>query len=130
LTHYLTLGEILEIHRRIIMQTGGISEVRNLAGLESALAQPRMTSAGRDLYPSLAAKAAALCFSVVQNHPFIDGNKRCGHAAMETFLVLNGKEIKSSVDEAEQVILQMASGKLSREKLTLWVLEHIRDRKL
>lgn len=127
---YLTLGEILEIHRRIIMQTGGISEVRNLAGLESALAQPRMTFAGRDLYPSLAAKAAALCFSVVQNHPFIDGNKRCGHAAMETFLVLNGKEIKSSVDEAEQVILQMASGKLSREKLTLWVLEHIRDRKL
>jgi death-on-curing protein len=124
------LGEILEIHRRIIMQTGGISEVRNLAGLESALAQPRMTFAGRDLYPSLAAKAAALCFSVVQNHPFIDGNKRCGHAAMETFLVLNGKEIKSSVDEAEQVILQMASGKLSREKLTLWVLEHIRDRKL
>lgn len=124
---YLTLGEVLELHRRIIIQTGGTSGVRNLAGLESALAQPRVTFAGRDLYPSLAAKAAALCFFVIQNHPFIDGNKRCGHAAMETFLALNGKEAESSVDEIEQVILQAASGKLSLEKLASWVLKHMRD---
>ena len=82
---YLSLGEVLELHRLIIQQSGGAVGVRNLAALESAIAQPRMTFDGHDLYPSLEAKAAAICFFIVQNHPFLDGNKRCGHAAMETF---------------------------------------------
>lgn len=83
-----------------------------------------MTFIGHDLYPSLESKAAAICFFIVQNHPFIDGNKRCGHAAMETFLVLNGKEIIMTVDEAEWIILQVASGTLALEKLIDWVQGH------
>jgi len=118
---YLTLGEVLELHRRIIQRTGGAVGVRNLAALESTLAQPRMTFDGQDLYPSLEAKAAAICFFIVQNHPFIDGNKRCGHAAMETFLVLNGKEIEAAIDEVERIILQVASGTLALEKLVDWL---------
>jgi death-on-curing protein len=61
--------------------------------LESALAQPRATFGGTDLYPGLIEKAAALGFSLVMGHPFVDGNKRTGHAAMETFLILNGHEL-------------------------------------
>jgi death-on-curing protein len=118
---YLSLGEVLELHRRIIQQTGGAVGVRNLASLESAVAQPRLTFAGNDLYPSLEAKAAAICFFIVQNHPFIDGNKRCGHAAMETFLVLNGKEIGAGIDEVERIILQVASGNLALENLVDWL---------
>jgi death-on-curing protein len=122
---YLTLGEVLELHRRIIQQTGGASGVRNLAALESAVAQPRMTFEGKDLYPTLADKAAALVFFIVQNHPYLDGNKRCGHAAMETFLVLNGKEIKAPVDEVEKIIMKMASGKFSRKNFVDWLAEYI-----
>ena len=118
---YLSLGEVLELHRRIIQQTGGAVGVRNLASLESAVAQPRLTFAGNDLYPSLEAKAAAICFFIVQNHPFIDVNKRCGHAAMETFLVLNGKEIGAGIDEVERIILQVASGNLALENLVDWL---------
>ena len=72
-----------------------------------------MTFEGKDLYPTIEDKAAALAFFIVQNHPYLDGNKRCGHAAMETFLVVNGKEIEAPVDEVEKIILEMASGKLS-----------------
>lgn len=60
------------------------------------------------------------------NHPFVDGNKRIGHAAMETFLVLYGHEVSAEVDDAEQVILELAAGNLSREELLEWVTSHIR----
>ena len=65
----------------------------------SVVAQPKATFGGVDLYPTVVEKATALCFSRVQNHPFVDGNKRVGHAAMETFLVLNGTEIDAAVDD-------------------------------
>jgi death-on-curing protein len=81
---YLTLNEVLELHSQIISQSGGTPGILNLSALESALAQPRMTFGGGDLYSTIADKAAALGFSLVTNHPFVDGNKRTGHAAMES----------------------------------------------
>jgi death on curing protein len=111
-TRYLTVGEVLELHRRIIASSGGAFGIRDLGALESALTQPRLTFGERELYPTVIEKAAALGFSLIQNHPFIDANKRTGHAAMETFLVLNGYEIDATVDEQEQAILQVASGTL------------------
>ena len=122
---YLSLSEALELHRRIIGQSGGALGVLNLSSLESALAQPRMTFGGRDLYPSVVDKASALGFSLIQNHPFLDGNKRTGHAAIELFLVLNGFEIHSSVDEQERIILQVASGEIERDTFTLWLGDHV-----
>ena len=71
-------------------------------------------------------KATALCFSLVMNHPFVDGNKRIGHAAMETFLVMNGFEIAANVAHAATTILTLAAGELSREELLEWVTSHIR----
>ena len=65
---------------------------------------------GKDLYSSLTEKAAVLCFSIVQGHPFVDGNKRTGHAAMATFLLLNGAEIDASIDQQEQIILKLKLG--------------------
>ena len=122
---YLTLVEVLSLHRQIIEQSGGALGVRDLGALQSALAQPRMTFGGEDLYPRLVDKAAAVGFSIVMNHPFVDGNKRTGHAAMETFLVLNGMEISASVDEQEQVILALASGNSGRESFVEWLKQHI-----
>jgi len=125
---YLALEEVLELHRLALEQTGGLAGVLDLSGLESALAQPQMTFAGQQLYPSLTEKAAALGFSVVCNHPFVDGNKRVGHAAMETFLVLNGWELSAGVDEQEQAFLQLAAGGFTREELAAWVKSHIQQR--
>ena len=85
---YLKLAEIVNLHLLIAKATGGASGIRDLGALESAIAQPKATFDGKDLYSSLTEKAAALCFSIVQGHPFVDGNKRTGHAAMATFLLL------------------------------------------
>lgn len=122
---FLTLNEVLELHRRLLEQAGGLLGIRDLGGLESALAQPRMTFASRDLYPTLVEKASALGFSMIQNHPFVDGNKRTAHAAMETFLILNGSEISAEVGEQEATILRVASGAMSREEFTQWLRSHI-----
>jgi death-on-curing protein len=73
---YLTIAEVLETYQRVMQQTGGLVGIRDLGALESAIAQPYMTFGGNELYPSLAEKAAALGFSLIQNHPFADGIKR------------------------------------------------------
>ena len=118
---FLTLNELLELHERILVQSGGSAGIRAIGGLESAIAQPRMTFDGQELYPTLVEKAAALGFSIIQNHPFVDGNKRTGHAAIEIFLFLNGFELEKSVDEQEKVILQVASGRMSRADFADWL---------
>jgi len=123
---YLSLGEVVELHRAIIERMGGATGIRDLGALESSLAQPKATFDGADLYPNVVEKAAALCFSLVLNHPFVDGNKRIGHAAMETFLVLNGHEIVASVDEQERVMLDVAAGGIRRAELTVWLASHTR----
>lgn len=68
---YLTLIEVLELHRRIIEQSGGAPGIRDIGLLGSAIAQPRITFDGEDLYPSLLEKAGILGFLIVMNHPFI-----------------------------------------------------------
>ena len=122
---FVRLTELLELHRRIIELSGGADGVRDIGLAESALAQPHMTFGGNDLYPSLSDKAAALCFSLVLNHPFVDGNKRIGHATMEVFLLLNGFELNAEVDDAESVILNLAAGKLDRAEFNKWVNKRI-----
>ncbi|ARV60257.1 death-on-curing protein [Nostocales cyanobacterium HT-58-2] len=122
---YLTLDEVLQLYHRIIEQSGGSVSISHFGGLESAIAQPQMTFGGEELYPTIVEKASTLGFSLIKNHPFTDGNKRIGHAAMEVFLVLNGYEIDAAVDEQEQVILQVASGELGRDEFTEWLRSHI-----
>lgn len=118
---FLTLEEVVRLHKLIIEQSGGAAGIIELGLLESALGQCRMSFGNRELYPSITEKAAAMCFSIVRNHPFVDGNKRTGHAAMEVFLVLNGYEIASTVDETEQIILLLASGGIEREEFLKWL---------
>ena len=126
---FLRLNEVLYLHRRIIEETGGSGELRDAGALESALAQPRMTFDGKDLYPGLAEKAAALCFSLVQNHPFVDGNKRVGHAATVAFLELNGYRLQAGVDEQEHMVLGVAAGSIDREGLVSWLRSHVIEKR-
>jgi death on curing protein len=120
---YLTLLEVLELHRQIMEQSGGGLGIRDLGLLESAVAQPLMTFGGEELYPSMIQKAVTVGFSIMMNHPFVDGNKRTGHAAMEVFLILNGQEISASVDEQEHIILAVASGRIGRDAFVDWLEE-------
>jgi death on curing protein len=122
---HISLGQVLELHRRIMEHSGGVPGILNLGALESAVQQPRMTFGGKDLYITLAEKATALAFSIIRNHPFLDGNKRTGHAAMEVFLVLNGHEIQALVDDAEEIILRVASGAIKREEFADWIEVHL-----
>jgi death-on-curing protein len=122
---YLTVNEVLEIYDRVMQQSGGSVGIRDLKALESAIAQPRMTFGGEDLYPTIVEKAVALGFSLIQNHPFVDGNKRTGHAGMEIFLVLNGYQINADVDEQERVVLRVASGEIGRDAFTEWLRAHL-----
>ena len=123
----LTVPEVLLLHERIISESGGGAGLRDSGALLSALSQPNATFDGNELYPTLEEKAAALCFFLVSNHPFVDGNKRVGHAAMETVLLLNGFEIDATVDEQEELILSVAAGRASRVALTDWLRAHTRQ---
>jgi death-on-curing protein len=122
---YIALNEIPDLYGQIMHHSGGSPGIHDLGALEAALAQPRMTFGGQDLYPTLVEKAATLAFSIISNHPFVDGNKRTGHAATEIFLLLNGHEIRASLDEQERIILQIAAGELERFEFTEWLRHHI-----
>lgn len=123
---YLALGEVVELHRRLREAAGGASGIRDFGALQSAIAQPKATFGGVDLYPTLVEKAAALGFSLVQGHAFVDGNKRVGHAAMETFLILNDAEIDAPVDDQERLILDLAAGRIGRSRLVDWLRQHVK----
>lgn len=121
MTRYLSLAEVLRLHGRIIAETGGSDGLRDLGLLASALAQPRQTFGGQDLYPSLVEKAAAAGYSLIKNHPFVDGNKRIGHAVVEAMPMLNGFELSAGVDESETEILAVAAGDRSRDEFRSWI---------
>src|SRR5438552_2737487 len=123
---YLTLAEIVKLHQLVIKTTGGASGIQTLGALESAIAQRKATFDNKDLYPTLVDKAAVFCFSIVQGHPFVDGNKRTGHAAMATFLHLNGADIDATIDQQEQIILALASGRMNRQEFAEWLNQHVR----
>jgi death on curing protein len=127
MTRYITLDQVMELHRQIIQQSGGGTGVRDQGALESAIAQPRMIFGGEELYATVVEKAAALGFSLIMNHPFVDGNKRVGHAAIEVFLVINGLEIIAPVDEQETIILSLANGSIDRQTFTDWLISRVNN---
>jgi death-on-curing protein len=115
---------VLTIHADLLQRYGGEPGLRDPGLLESALAQPRMTAGGREIHKTLFDKAAAYGFHVCNNHPFIDGNKRVAFVLMDVFLQRNGWEIISSEEEAYTTMISLASGKLSKAQLGIWLKGH------
>lgn len=120
----LSKSQVLLIHDQLITETGGSYGLRDEGMLDSALNAPFQTFGGEDVYPSLQQKATRLCFGLVKNHPFIDGNKRIGAHAMLVFLALNGIELQYSQTELSNIILQLAAGEIDTEDLLYWILSH------
>ena len=103
---FLSVEDLLEIAHGVL----GVVEVRDMGLLASAAGRPQTTVFGEDAYPTLADKAAALMHSVARNHALVDGNKRLAWSATRVFCLLNGRDIAFSVDDAEALVLAVATG--------------------
>jgi death-on-curing protein len=108
---YLTLPELLHVAERVL---GPEVAVRDYGLLEAALVRPQATAFGKDAYPCLDAKAAALLHSLARNHALIDGNKRLGLAATIAFYGLNGRRLTLSNDQAYDLVMNVAAGELDQ----------------
>lgn len=126
MTKYPTLDEVVAIHFRITEKTGGSQGVRDWDLLSSALGRPQATFGGKDLYPDIFLKAAALVQSLSANHPFVDGNKRTALATLEYFLYLKGLSIKAAQKEKVAFALWSENTKPKLEQITVWIKEHIK----
>ncbi|MBZ5553177.1 MAG: type II toxin-antitoxin system death-on-curing family toxin [Acidobacteriia bacterium] len=109
------------IHADLLRRYGGRPGIRDRNLLDSALAQPRMTFAGRSLHRTLFEKAAAYGYHVCQNHPFVDGNKRVAFVLMDLFLQNNGWTLTASEEDAYTVMINLADGRLSKQSLAKWL---------
>ena len=107
---YLTLAELLHVAERTL---DGPVEIRDVGLIESAVARPQASAFGEDAYPTLIAKAGALLHSIAKNHALVDGNKRLALAGRIAFLGLNGVRLTFSNDEAYELIMSVADGRLS-----------------
>ena len=123
--HRITLREVLRRHQSIIEHTGGALGIRDQGRVESVLALPFESYFGVEVYPEVTDKAAALAYLLCQGHPFVDGNKRIAHMAMEVLLIRNGLELCAPVDEGEATFLAVASGELDLEGLKDWVARQV-----
>ena len=120
----LTKKQILMLHSELIKTTGGSDGIRDIGLLESALETPFQSYDGEELYPSIQAKAARLCYGLVKNHAMVDGNKRIGVHAMLVFLSVNGYELEYTQKELSDIILDVAADKKQYEDVLQWLLEH------
>lgn len=120
----LTKGQILMLHSQLIKATGGCNGIRDDGLLDSALESPFHSFGGEELYPSIHAKAARLCYGLVKNHAMADGNKRIGAHAMLVFLAVNGYELRYTQKELSDLILDVADGKKDYDDILQWILEH------
>lgn len=111
---FLTLDEVLEIHRDQIERYGGLSGIRDMDLLRSALAAPAAGISEGYLHTDLFEMAAAYLYHIVQNHPFLDGNKRTGAVAADVFLALNGIDLEAHEDTYERIVRAVAAGKAGK----------------
>lgn len=120
----LSKQQILLLHSQLISETGGSDGLRDVGLLESAINSPFQQFENEDLYPTIQQKASRLCFGLVNNHPFIDGNKRISAHVMLVFLALNGIELEYTQDDLSSTILKLASNEISYQQLTKWIINH------
>lgn len=121
---YLTIKQIKQLHSELIRETGGSDGLRDEGLLESAVYAPLQTFDGEALYPSIQQKAAKLGTGLIQNHPFVDGNKRTGIHVMLVFLAVNGIVLSYTQADLIQVGLALADSKMDDVQLLQWIVTH------
>lgn len=116
---FLTLTEVLEIHRDQISRYGGTTGIRDIELLKSALGMPAATYGGEFLHTDVFEMAAAYLFRLVKNHPFLDGNKRVGAVAALVFLLLNGHDCDAPEDDFAEMVLSVARGEIDKAEVAV-----------
>jgi death on curing protein len=114
---FLSVEDVLSLHADQLALYGGEHGVRDLRLLESAIAQPRATYGGEFLHKDLFEMAAAYLFHIVQNHPFLDGNKRTGAVAALVFLDFNGIEINTPEGSLYDLTMSVATGRSGKPQI-------------
>lgn len=120
----LVREQIVLLHEHLIAETGGTTGIRDGGLLDAAIQAPFMSFDQKELFPSIQQKAARLCYGLIMNHPFVDGNKRIGTHVMLVFLGLNGIELEYEQKELIDMILSIASSHSLFEELLKWILDH------
>ncbi len=116
---YLNYNEILDIYREHTSKFGGFQAIRDNNHLLAVVANPQRQFAGQDLYPSIALKAAILVYSMIKNHPFVDGNKRTAFVCGRVFLRLNGHDV-GSLEAYHDLIIKIAATQATKEDALDW----------
>jgi death on curing protein len=122
---FLDVADVLMIQQDTIELEGGGRGVRDLGLLDAAVGMPRQTFGDEYFHPDLAAMASAYLYHIVQNHPFVDGNKRAGSMTALVFLDINGVTRLPGSKEFEDVTMSVASGTMSKAQVTTWIREKI-----
>lgn len=130
MTKYIQLEEVLAIRDRIMEITGGRKGILDFTLLYSAIERPKATFAGNDLYPTVFDKATAYLHSLIQNHPFNDGNKRTAVAVTLRFLYINGYILKTSRGEMVNFALDIQKHKVKFDSISAWLKKYSRRIKL
>lgn len=123
-TQYLSIEQVLVIHAELIKRYGGTEGIRDQGLLESAVFRPLASAFGQDAYSGLFEKSAVLGYSLIQNHPFLDGNKRTGFAAMHLMLLVNGYDLNSNTKEEVAMAENVACGKMNEHEIVQWLKQY------
>ena len=118
---YLSAEQVLVLHALLIEETSGGFGVRDIGLLKAAIARPQSTFDGDDIYPDIISKTAALLHSLIENHPFVDGNKRTGITAAGLLLEMNGLSLIAASPELEEFTLEIARGNMDISKIKAWI---------
>lgn len=121
---FFDFEQVIKLHSSLVSKTGGIEGIRDKNLLDTALKSPFQTFDGKELYPDIFDKASQLCYSLIENHPFLDGNKRIGLHLTLLFLKLNGNVVQYSQRELIDFGLNIASGKMNKDEIKKWLVEH------
>jgi len=120
----LDTEDVLSLHKKMCRATGGISGIRDIGTLESAIFHAYASFEGNDLYPTIERKVARQVYGIIRNHPFIDGNKRIGIFVMLILLELNNIKLKFTQSELVRLGISIAEGKAQPQYIEKWIIRH------
>jgi death-on-curing protein len=120
----ISIDDILEIHRHVVSEFGGIQGVRDLGRVESVIAAQSQEVFGEEIYPSIYEKSAAIMRGIIQDHPFVDGNKRTAVVATVSLLLWNGCKFSADKGELEDFAVKVATDKLDVKNIANWLKAH------
>lgn len=122
----LSLNQILSLHQKMIKTTGGSSGIRDIDLLQSAIQNAFATFDGHELYPDIKDKIVTICFSIINNHPFIDGNKRMGIYVLLILLQYNNINLTYTEDDLVDLGMGIAEGRLNRKDIIEWLIKRVK----